>query len=94
MDLRLNRKAKATGVQLAAALVVGACTALMVARTIDERAISLPGDEQQLDARELTQKGITGDMVFGPDFVPLGIGRADVPWQAPATVDPDHVRSF
>ena len=94
MDLRLNPKAKATGVQLAAALVVGACTALMIARSIDERAIRLPDDEQRLDARELAQRGITGDMVFGPDFVPVEVGRTDVPWQAPATVDPDHVRSF
>ena len=94
MDLRLNRKAKATVVQLAAALVVGACTALMIVRTIDERAIRPPEDEQGLDARELAQRGVTGDMVFGPDFVPIEVGRTDVPWQAPPTVDPDHIRSF
>jgi len=94
MDLRLNRKARATGVQLAAALVVGACTALMIARTIDEREIRPPVDEQELDARELAQRGVTGDMVFGPDFIPLQTGRTDVPWDAPATVDPDHIRSF
>jgi len=93
MDIRLNRKLKASGAQLAAALVVGACTALMIARTIDERAARAPY-EQEVDARELAQRGITGDMVFGPDFIPLQTGRTDVPWDAPVTVDPDHIRSF
>ena len=94
MDIRLNRTLKASGAQLAAALVVGACTALMIARTIDERAARAPPYEQEADARELAQRGITGDMVFGPDFIPLQTGRTDVPWDAPVTVDPDHIRSF
>lgn len=94
MNLRFNRKLKATGALAATALAVGACSALMIARVLELRAIGPPPYEQELDTDRLVRSGATGEGLLGPGYVSIQRDRTDVPWQVAPTEDPDRVRSF
>ncbi|MGE5130035.1 MAG: hypothetical protein ACM3IK_10410 [Sphingomonadaceae bacterium] len=94
MNLRFNGKLKATGALLATALAVGACTALVIARILEQRAIGPPPYEQGFDAQWLGRSGVTGEDLLGPGYVSIQRDRTDVPWQVAPTEDPDRVRSF
>jgi hypothetical protein len=94
MNLRFNPKVKATSALLAAALAVGACTALIISRALDLRAIGPPPYGQELDGRRLERLGVSSDDLLGPGFVSIQRDRADVPWQVSPAADPDRIRSF
>ncbi len=78
-------------IALAVSILLVACVGL--AKVID-RLPAAGAAEQALDQQALVPRGIAGDELFGAAFLTLDLDRTDVPWQAPGSIDPDHVRAF